>query len=443
MVGYVGNILDAAQTARLLSMQKTARQLDVASARLATGQKVLSALDNPNSFFLAKALRNRAGDLTRLLDGIGQNILAINEADSGIKADLKLLDLAEAYLLDVEKKFLNGEIGASQGPALNETYVTFNNAGQFTPYVPGQDIGGVVTVTGNDEVSFTNGSPWKRLPFNYTITADTYLEFQFRSTFINEVSTIGFDNDQNFGNDNNRFWIYGTQTSGITYAAPFPTYEYTDVGNWQTIVIPVGAFFTGNFNHLAFVSDDDAAPFGNSAYRGITLREGPVPIYGTQADAGIYEQGYLDIVRQIDLIAKDANYRGINLLKSDDMTTVFNETGTSKLVTEGIDATVAGLGLGTAEFNSAGDVRAAIERVRAARNELRGYGSTLSNDLNIIKIREIFTRDTINVHKEGADDLTNADPNEEGANLLALQTRQQLQAIMMSLRPPNILSILT
>ena len=438
MVDYVGNILDAASRTRLLSMQKTAGQLDVAFACLNSGLKINSALDDPNAFFLSKALRNRAGDLSRLLDGIGQNIRVIEEADNGIRAQLKNLDLAQSYLEDIIAKYNAGGL-PSGGLAPNETMVTFNGPGDFTTYVAGQDAGGTVTVTGNNEVQFAGGSPWKRKAFNYNITANTVMTFEFRSTAINEVSTIGFDNDQNFGNDNNRFWIYGTQTSGITYAAPFTTYEYSDLGNWEAIEIPVGTFFTGAFSHINFVSDDDAAPFGNSAYRNIILREGPKQ---EGVNLSQFTAGYATILGQLDDIARDAHYRGVNLLTGEKMTTFFNEKGTSKLVTEGIDATLRGLGLTKDGFSTISQVYAELDKVRAAKKELRDFGTTLSTDLNIIQIRERFTEESINVHKEGADDLTLADPNEEGANVLALQTRQQLQMIMMSMRPRSVLEVL-
>lgn len=439
----VGNILGVAHRARLLSLQKTSRELDVASARLASGLKVMSALDNPNSFFLARSLRNRADDLAKLLDGIGQNIRAVQEADHGIEAQLKILDLAESYLKDVEEKFLSGKIGVAPGTAINETYVTFSSSADFIEYVAGQDApaSGPVVVTGTDQVEFM-GNLWKRLAFNYNVTADTYLEFDFRSTAIPEIATIGFDNDTNFGNDANRFWIYGTQTSGITYAAPFPTYDYTTPGAWQTITIPVGMYFTGAFNYLNFVADDDILPLGNSGYRNIILREGPVPIYGTVADDESIEEGYLKILRQFDLIADDAHYRGIHLLKDEDMTTFFNPTRTSKLVTEGMMSTYKGLGLETVDFSSIEKIREKIDQLRVARGVLRSYASSLATDLNILTTRETFTLADVNIHEEGADKLTVADMNEEGARLLALQTRQQLNTTMMSMRTANILQIL-
>jgi flagellin len=442
VVNDVGNIISGAQRAQLLSLQKTTRQLDVTSLRLATGQKVHSALDNPANFFLARSLRNRAADLDKLLDGIGQNIRMIEEADHGVKADLEILDLAEAYLKDIEKKYMAGEVPTTLGPAPNETWVLFNSAGQFTTYVSGQDAGGAATITGNDTVTFAGGSPWKRLAFNYTVTAQTNLVFDYSSSFQPEVSSIGFDNDQNFGNDNDRFFIYGTQTGGVTTAVPFPTYLYTGAGAVTHYDIPVGTYFAGNFTHLAFINDDDAAPFGNATFSKIILREGAIQP-GTQiSDGSSFEEEYAKIVDQLDLIAKDAQYRGVNLLKKDDMMSVFNEDRTSTLVTKGMDATRAGLGLSIEDFDSLEAVQAKIGEVRAARNKLRVYGSTLAANLNILQVRDVFTRETINVHKKGASDLTDADLNEEGATMLALQTMQQLQTMMLAMRPANVLNIL-
>ena len=438
----VGDILGAGRRAQLLALQKTARQLDVASARLASGLKVNSAIDNPDNFFTAKSLKNRADDLTRLLDGIGQNIRAVQEADHGVEADLKLLDLAESYLKDIVERYNAGEFGAGSGLAPNETMVTFNSAGDIVQYVAGQDMpaSGTPVVTGNNQVSFS-GNLWKRMAFNYTITPDTVMTFDYRSTLIPEVSTIGFDNDTNFGNDNTRFWIYGTQTSGITYAAPFPTYDYSGSGAWETIEIPVGTFFTGSFSYINFVNDDDGAPLGNSAYRNIILREGPVQ--EPSVDLSSFREGYQKITSQIDDIARDAIYRGINLLKDETMTTYFNEDRTSKLVSEGIDATADGLGLNDEDFTSIESVEAKIDQVRAARKVLRSFGSTLATDLNILQVREIFTLGTVNTLSAGAEDLTRADLNEEGAKYLALQTQQQLGVSMLALRTANVLSILS
>jgi len=50
-----------------------------------------------------------------------------------------------------------------------------------------------------------------------------------------------------------------------------------------------------------------------------------------------------------------------------------------------------------------------------------------------VQARQDFTKELINTLNTGADNLTLADQNEEAANLLALQTRQQLSQTTLSL----------
>lgn len=448
MVTNVGNILDGAQQARLTAIKQTARKLDDVSLRLATGLDVNSAIDDPQNYFAALSLKNRADDLTRLLDGISQSIRTVQVAETGIESALKILDTAESYLLDVEAKYQAGEIQTelvtSTDPPDNETYVTFAGPGDLIQYISGQDApaSGPIT-TSTDQVNL-QGNFWKRKAFNYTVTADTVLTFEFQSTLQPEIAAIGFDNDTNFGNDNDRFFLYGSQTSGITFSAPVGTYQYDGSGNWMSVEIPIGTFFTGNYSHITFVHDDDGAPFGNASYRNITLREGPVqtPAEVETADSALSRR-YQEIVGQLDLLVKDAHYRGINLLKGESLTTYFNPANTSSLTIEGINATYAGLGLNTADFNSIEAVQAKIIEVREAREKLRRYTTTLANDLSVITVRKDLTTGQITNALAGADDLTLSDPNEEGANMLALQTRQQIQMSILALRPPNILSILS
>lgn len=91
-------VLTAALRNNLLSLQRTQSLIDKAQLRLATGLKVNSALDNPQNFFASQALKNRASDLNRLLDGIGQNIQVIKAADNGISALTKLVEQADSVV---------------------------------------------------------------------------------------------------------------------------------------------------------------------------------------------------------------------------------------------------------------------------------------------------------------------------------------------------------
>ncbi len=68
----------------LLSLQRTADMMARTQNRLATGLKVNSALDNPNSFFTSQGLNSRANDLGSLLDSMGQGVQTLKAADNGI-----------------------------------------------------------------------------------------------------------------------------------------------------------------------------------------------------------------------------------------------------------------------------------------------------------------------------------------------------------------------
>ena len=59
-----------------------------------------------------------------------------------------------------------------------------------------------------------------------------------------------------------------------------------------------------------------------------------------------------------------------------------------------------------------------------------------------VQTREDFTQNTITNLQEGRDKLVVADQNEEGANLLALQTRQQLGVTSLSLASQSQQSVL-
>ena len=60
----------------------------------------------------------------------------------------------------------------------------------------------------------------------------------------------------------------------------------------------------------------------------------------------------------------------------------------------------------------------------------------------IIETRQNFTESLINVLETGADNLVLADMNEESANYLALQTRQQLAINSLALASQSAQSVL-
>ncbi len=152
-----------------------------------------------------------------------------------------------------------------------------------------------------------------------------------------------------------------------------------------------------------------------------------------------------DAIRsQIDELAGDSSYRGTNLLGSDDLTVEFNEDGSSSITISGFDASTTGLGIAASanDFADNTDIDAATADLDDALTTLRSESQTLSSNLGIVNTRQEFTTQMIAKLQTGADQLTLADPNEEGANMLALQTRQQLSITALSLSAQANSSIL-
>ena len=82
----------------LLLLQQTSTKLERTQQRLATGNRINSALDGPVNFFAAKGLNRRADDLTQIKDAIGQAISTIKAADTGITSIEKLLEQAKGLI---------------------------------------------------------------------------------------------------------------------------------------------------------------------------------------------------------------------------------------------------------------------------------------------------------------------------------------------------------
>ena len=144
------------------------------------------------------------------------------------------------------------------------------------------------------------------------------------------------------------------------------------------------------------------------------------------------------LLGQIGQLAGDSGFNGVNLLGGNTLTVNLNETATSSISVTGVDYTNANnapLSIANAANNwsTPGDISTASTDLSAALTSLRAEGQTLSASLSTVQIRQDFTKSMINTLNNGADNLTLADSNEEGANLLALQTRQQLSTTALSL----------
>lgn len=140
---------------------------------------------------------------------------------------------------------------------LNRTYNSFSN----------QDNGTSQLQNGNTELVLSDNA-WKYVDLNYTVTANTVIQFEFGSTIEGEIHGLGLESDNNLSS-NLVFKVHGTQNWGITDFDNYP-------GNstWVSYTIPVGSFYTGASDRLLFLADHDGgAQNGNSFFRNVILFE--------------------------------------------------------------------------------------------------------------------------------------------------------------------------
>src|SRR6187551_1246758 len=135
-----GIVLSASVRQNLLSLQSTAELLSTTQNRLATGNKVNSALDNPTNFFTAQGLNNRASDINNLLDSISNGVQVLQAANTGITSMQKLVDTA--------KSIANQVLQAPAGYTTKSTVTSTALAGTADDLVDGTVLtaGGVLAI---------------------------------------------------------------------------------------------------------------------------------------------------------------------------------------------------------------------------------------------------------------------------------------------------------
>ena len=117
-----------------------------------------------------------------------------------------------------------------------------------------------------------SNSAWKKVDFIYNVTANTVLQFEFRSDAIGNASAIGFDNDNNFWNTNwsnsTAFKLAGSdQWTGWNQA--LNNYSGTE---WRTYSLNIGKNYTGPIQYLFFHnSPNTTSALENSFFRNVQV----------------------------------------------------------------------------------------------------------------------------------------------------------------------------
>jgi flagellin len=190
-----GITLSSSVRQNLLSLQSTADLLSTTQNRLATGNKVNSALDNPTNFFTAQSLNNRASDINNLLDGIGNGVQIIQAANTGITSLQKLVDSAKSIAnqalqatVGYEKSSVTSNASGATGsnllggtavqtssvsgtPLLNNNTASFSaHTGAVGTAVLNDDTDGGVAMTGATLLSGTASATSDNLATGFTAT---------------------------------------------------------------------------------------------------------------------------------------------------------------------------------------------------------------------------------------------------------------------------------
>lgn len=388
--------LTASMRTNLLSLQNTQSLMDTTQERLSTGLKVNSAIDNASSYYTAQSLNNRASDLSALLDSMGQGIQTIQAANEGIEAITEFVEQAKA-------------IANSARDAASKT-----------------DVKGLQTKFSQDPDTDPKTDTATSLKFTVTRTDGTNLD----QKLTDAIQAVNDAMDAELGDKSLEDYV-----SAVKAAIEAGGEEFAKIVDIKVDDKTGKITFTAKAGYnIEATGAGDLAGLGKDPETGDPTDEVTSTV-AVNTDRQKYALQFNEILEQIDNLAQDSGYKGINLLQMNTLTVIFNEDRSSQIEVKGTDASSVGLMLDEAVNNwqTNEDIEASIAQTEEAISSLRIMASDYGNYYSIVQNRQSFTKSLVNVLTEGADNLTLADMNEESANMLALQTRQQLAINSLSL----------
>lgn len=456
--------------------------------KLATGLKVNSALDNPNSFFTASGLNSRANDLGTLLDDMGQSLQTIKAADEGIQTITDLVETAKAkanQALQTQSQY-ERKTFAEQYNALLEQ---IEDVAKDSSYKGKNLLAGA----GNDLTTIFNEDSTSKLTIEAVDYTDTALStglnlsdlaegqggatsFQLEggkatftlaegggqalnsSSLLSTAAGISTTNTLTLNDGTSATAVISGSTLAVTAGA-----TVQDLLDKINSVAGVRAEFDESNGQLTVISNDDIV-LQNSVSSTTKLTTVTATAVTTTAaslvdtgsfaagdtltltDGNGYELGSLEIDADTDVsdlvdflddfngVGADFNTSTGKISLTSDMDLALTSDNadfnadTYTADTDGV--TIAALS--DSGFATDADINKVLDRLNNSLSNLRSQASEFGTNLSTVEIRQDYTKAMINTLQEGAGKLTLADTNEEGANLLALQTRQQLASTSLS-----------
>ncbi len=402
-----GIVLSASVRQNLLSLQSTAQLLSTTQGRLATGNKVNSALDNPTNFFTSQGLENRASDINNLLDSIGNGVQVLQAANTGITSLQKLVDSAKSIANQAlqqptgysTKSESSATIaGATASNLLGGTTTAATNA-KVTSTV---DLSSAVVDASGGAISFTINGKAVSLATNGGAGSDGKYSLADLKAAIN--SQVGASAQVNATDDGAGHLVLnstgtagasdtitlGGTTAGVFGAAPtnVPGAAATTTGGLSGLNLKIASTDGGTASDITFgtgsgqvstldqlntalatnnlqasidstgkititTTNDHAsstigALSGTATGSGLfTAAAGSAPVADANSQntrANLIAQ-YNQVIDQIKTTAADSSFNGVNLLNGDTLKLTFNETGKSTLSIQGVTFDPSGLGL--------------------------------------------------------------------------------------------------
>ncbi|KND19189.1 ABC transporter substrate-binding protein [Pannonibacter phragmitetus] len=488
--------LSAAVRQNLLTLQQTADFMSGVQNKLATGKKVNSALDNPNSFFTASGLNNRAKDLSNLLDDMGQVVQTMKAADQGITNITKLTETAKAkanQALQTQSQYERAQYAKQYNDLLKQiedmakdsSYKGKNllaGEGNNLTAIFNEDNTSKLTVTAVDYTDTTLSTGLNLQDLAQAKGGATSMQLEggrASATFLNAsgdaLSSGSLLQDATglaVGD------VLQLRTAASGGGAGVTGYTNITIGANTTVqslvdqingVAGVRAEFDEKTGSLSIISNEDVYLHNTNASAGtaavatdligvaaanftsgsqLLKNSGSFNVEDilTLTDGNGYELGSLEVTDKTsvkDLTDFIKRFNGVNasfntttgkLTIESDVSLNLKSTNVNFAAsnftadTDGVNV-VAAVESGFATDEA---INQTIDKLNNTLSLLRSQASEFGTNLSTVQIRQDYTKTMINTLQEGAGKLTLADTNEEGANLLALQTRQQLASTSLS-----------
>src|SRR5579862_1351324 len=299
-----------------------------------------------------------------------------------------------------------------------------NTSGEIT--ATSTNSGTTLTLASTSGNSITvGGDVGTSLGFNATPYNNNYNASLSAAVGANDTLTIGV------GTDTVHTLTFGTGAGQISTLAGLNT----ALGG----LVDITATVNGSGKLQLTPTSTATVTVGGSAVGtfGIATSTTPVATVVTpSATRATLQSNYNALLTQIDQLAGDSSYNGVNLLTGDNLTVNFNENGTSGLTIAGVNFGSAGLGLSAISGNGFQDntnIANTEAAINAAITNVRAQTETFGTNSSTISTRQTFETNLINTLQTGASNLVLADQNQASANLLTEQTQQQLEISALSI----------